>query len=353
MLKSKALKIKEFDFDNLLTEDNNIFGLPFTEKEAEIIIIPVPWDATVSYGSGTADAPEAVNKASLQLDLFDSEYTDAWHAGFYLEPLSVYWKNQNKKLRALSESYINHISQGFKAEEAPEQMAALKQLNRASVNLNLWLEKKAKEYLNKNKIVGVLGGEHSAPLGLINALSKKYNSFSILHIDAHADLRAGYEGFEYSHASIMHHALKNKSITKLVQIGVRDVGFQENECINSGKGRIITHFWSDIKAAQFKGKTWHEQCFEMLSGLTDNVYISLDIDGLEPSLCPHTGTPVPGGLSFHELSYLLKQLSLQKKRIIGFDLCEVAPGNDAWDANVGARVLYKLCALSAVSNNLI
>ncbi len=353
MLKSKKLKIKNFDFDNLLTEDNNIFGLPFTADEADIIIIPVPWDATVSYGAGTSNAPEAVKRASLQLDLFDVEYAHAWKAGFYMEDTSAYWKNQNKQLRTLSENYINHISKGLKAEDAPEQMAALMRINKASAKLNTWLEKKAKEHLKNDKIVGVLGGEHSAPVGLINALAKKHNSFSILHIDAHADLRAGYEEFEFSHASIMHHALKNKSVEKLVQIGVRDMGFQEMERIKSEKGRVITHFWNAIKTAQFKGKTWHEQCREMLSDLTDKVYISLDIDGLEPSLCPHTGTPVPGGLSFDELTFLLQQLSVQKKKIIGFDLCEVAAGNDEWDANVGARILFRLCALAAVSNNRV
>jgi len=350
MNKSKEEKIKSFDFDGLLTLDKNIFGLPFNAEESEIVIIPVPWDVTVSYNDGTSNAPEAIKIASTQLDLYDLEYQNPWKAGIFMEDVSDYWKSENKKLRKLSKEYINYLSSGKDLNDKPEMKNMLMQINEACNNLNKWVEEKATHYLNKGKIVCVLGGDHSSPLGLIRALSKKHKSFSILQIDAHADLRIAFEGFEFSHASAMNNAIKLETIESLVQVGIRDIGHQEMTLIKNSQERIHTFFDIEIKNKIFKGDTWYNIVEEIVSLLNDNVYISFDIDGLEPYLCPNTGTPVPGGLSFNEITYLLQRLVAHNKQIIGFDLCEVSPSDNEWDANVGARILYKLCAVAALSN---
>jgi agmatinase len=186
----------------------------------------------------------------------------------------------------------------------------------------------------------------------MQALAKQYPDYSILHIDAHADLRVAYEGFTFSHASIMDNALKIPQISRLVQVGIRDLSPAEAERIAQSNGRVHTFYDWSLKERQFTGQSWHQTCDEILASLSDRVYVSFDIDGLNPTLCPHTGTPVPGGLLFEEATYLLKRLARSGKRIVGFDLCEVAPGEDDWDGNVGARILYRLVSAIITSQTL-
>ena len=184
----------------------------------------------------------------------------------------------------------------------------------------------------------------------MQALADINQSFGILHIDAHADLREAYEGFEFSHASIMFNALKIQQISHLVQVGIRDYCEAELKLIQSDK-RISTFFDRDIKQQQFNGKNWAEICENIISLLPQNIYLSFDIDGLDPKLCPNTGTPVPGGLELEQALFLIERLVQSGRKIIGFDLNEVAPGSDEWDANVGARLLYRLANMCMVSND--
>jgi agmatinase len=200
--------------------------------------------------------------------------------------------------------------------------------------------------------VGLVGGDHSTPLGFMEALAEKHSEFGILQIDAHCDLRKAYEGFEFSHASIMYNALKLRQVKKLVQVGIRDWCEEENNYIRSSKGRVVTFFDHAMKRSLYEGTSWKSLCDKIVSQLPKNVYVSFDIDGLDPKLCPSTGTPVPGGLEFEQAVYLIEQVVRKGKKIIGFDLNEVAPGADEWNGNVGARMLYKMCNLAAASNNL-
>ncbi|NJN42731.1 MAG: agmatinase family protein, partial [Flammeovirgaceae bacterium] len=229
------------------------------------------------------------------------------------------------------------------------EKSAPEQINEGSKYLNQWVYETSKSLLEKGKLVGLLGGDHSTPNGFIKAIAEKYTRFAILQIDAHADLRNAYEGFVYSHASIMFNALKLPAVSQLVQVGIRDYCNEELDVINNSKGRVKTFFDEDIKESMLKGKTWETICKEIVTRLPDNVYISFDIDGLDPKLCPNTGTPVAGGFEFHEIVLLLKVLAQSGKRIIGFDLNEVSPGDSEWDANVGARILYQLCNWMGVS----
>lgn len=340
-----------FDFDELLLQSGNIFGLPFDETEADVVIIPVPWDCTVSYNAGTSAAPAAIHKASTLLDLFDYEYKQVWQAGFFMANIPADVQEHNIQLRQKAQDYIDYISAGNDIKLRPDLLTGLEEINNACEKLAQTIETQSKSLLDAGKIVGILGGEHSVPLGLIRALAQKHDSFSVLQIDAHADLRNGYEGFTYSHASIMHHALQCPQITTLVQAGIRDVSFQELKTIQESAGRIRTFFDKDLHEALAEGATWKQLCDNIIGSLSDKVYISFDIDGLVPQLCPHTGTPVPGGFEFNQVVYLLGKLLASGRTIIGFDLCEVAPGQDDWDANVGARILFKLCAAAAISNN--
>jgi agmatinase len=207
--------------------------------------------------------------------------------------------------------------------------------------------------MKQGKLVGLVGGDHSIPLGFLRALCEKYDRFGILQIDAHADLRKAYEGFAYSHASIMYNALKVPAVNRLVQVGIRDICEEEEKVMQRAMGRVVTFYDDDIKSQQYEGKTWTSICDEIINTLPDLVYISFDIDGLDPKLCPSTGTPVAGGLEFDQAKYLITKLVHSGRKIIGFDLCEVAPGPTEWDANVGARMLYHLCNRMAVSQGRV
>jgi agmatinase len=351
---SKEEIIRNFNPNDVGTS-GKLFGLPFDENSAELIIMPVPWEVTVSYSAGTAIAPEEILYASAQVDLFDTDIENAWHLGVTMLPFPDKWFELNETLREEAETYIEWLEDEM-PEEADREITYLREIpevvNKEALKLNNWVKDTALEWINKGKMVALLGGDHSTPLGLMQALATKYENFGILQIDAHADLRDAYEGFEFSHASIMFNALKIPQISKLVQVGIRDYCEAEANLIKNSNGRVVTFFDQAIKEKQYEGASWANVCDEIISQLPENVYISFDIDGLDPKLCPHTGTPVAGGFEFAEIVFLLKKLVASGKKIISFDLVEVACGdveNEEWDANVGARMLFKLCNWMGVS----
>jgi agmatinase len=343
---TKQEAIDQFD-PNAPGASGNLFGLPFTPEQAELILIPVPWEVTVSYTDGTANGPEAILEASAQVDLFVKDIREAWKLGIAMLPIPADVKAENDRLRNLAAQHIDSLSETSSQTES----ALVDQINAACENLNIYLKSTALKLLREGKMVGLVGGDHSTPLGLMRALTERYTKFAVLQIDAHADLRKAYEGFTYSHASIMYNALKLPAISKLVQVGIRDYCEEEVSIMQKAAGRVVTFFDEDIKSWQYQGKTWDAICDAIIKELPEHVYISFDIDGLDPKLCPHTGTPVAGGFEFHQIAYLIKKIVLAGKKIIGFDLNEVAPGEDEWDANVGARMLYHLCNWAAVSQN--
>lgn len=325
----------------------NLFGLPFTPDASELVLVPVPWEVTVSYHAGTAQGPQAILDASSQVDLFVKDIPDAWKLGASMLPMANNIQEESKKLRSLAAQHIQAVESG-KTVDADDPL--LVSINEACENLNIYVKATTQRWLKEGKLVGLVGGDHSTPLGFLRTLSERYDRFGILQIDAHADLRKAYEGFTYSHASIMYNALKIPAVSRLVQLGIRDFCEEEMEVIRRSMGRVVTFFDDDLKSWEYQGNTWDEICEEIIKPLPDLVYISFDIDGLDPKLSPSTGTPVPGGLSFPQVVYLLRKLVLANKKIIGFDLCEVAPGTTDWDASVGARVLWQLCNWMAVSN---
>jgi len=328
----------------------NLFGLPFTVDDANVIIVPVPWEVTVSYKSGTALGPGAILNASTQIDLYHRDIKDVWKLGVAMLPVQKELYEENKILRDLAESHIQSLENRTDTEA---NEIIIEKINESCENLNIYMKNTCSRLLREGKLVGVLGGDHSTPLGFIRALAEKYDLFGILQIDAHADLRRAYEGFQYSHGSIMYNALKLPAIGKIVQVGIRDLCEEEMQMMQRAGARVKTFFDADIKAAHYRGLSWAAQCEEIIKALPDLIYISFDIDGLNPTLCPHTGTPVPGGFESVQINFLIKQIVKAGKKIIGFDLCEVAPGQDEWDANVGARTLWELCNWMGVSNKLL
>lgn len=327
-----------------------IYGLDSTESKSKVVYLPVPWDATTSYGKGAHLGPQAIRKASIQQDLYDREVERPDAPGLFMREISSEILEKNKKARKAAEKVMSEFHQG---KTASKDLASVNDL---SHSLNQWVYEQTRSLLSQDKIVGVVGGDHSVPLGAFQAAGEKYSEFGILHFDAHLDLRNAYMGFHSSHASIMHNALTHvSSLKKLVQVGIRDFCEEELDFARSQKDRVSIFFDADLSKRKFQGEPWKKISQEIISPLPEKVWISFDIDGLDPKLCPHTGTPVPGGLEFQEAVYLFRELVESGRQIIGFDLVEVAPGpdpNDEWDANVGMRMLYKLSAWALASQKL-
>ena len=344
------LELTNYDPNSVGNPNNNIFGLPTDEENAELIIVPVPWEVTVSYAAGTARAPEAIFKASIQVDLFDPDMPDAWKNGYYMRPTDKKILMKSDYLRKEAELYIDYISKGDEVSANQFMTKTLKDVNEGSLYLNAWVYDQTKALLDRGKLVALLGGDHSTPLGFMKAIAGKYGEFGVLQVDAHFDLREAYEGFNYSHASIMYNALREiPELKKLVQVGIRDFGSDEWEFAQQNSDRVTFYLDRQIKIRQYEGDSWKHICEEIVEQLPQNVYISFDMDGLDPKLCPNTGTPVQGGFETEQVFYLFNMLLKSGRRLIGFDLNETGVGESDWDANVGARVLYKLCNLLVTS----
>ncbi len=339
-----------FDPNGVGVGNGNYFGMPHTIEQSKLVLISVPWDVTTSYGGGTSHAPEAIIEASLQVDLYDAFYPNGWQRGIASDEVDKWIGSTNTIMREQAVEVISHLEKGGSIDDGciADKLAAI---NKASEELNQRVYLQAKRHLDTDRIVALVGGDHSTPFGAIKAIAEKYDSVGILHIDAHADLRVAYEGFTDSHASIMNNVLTRiDNISKLVSVGIRD--YCDQEALRCKQDPRIT-MYDDmaLQKAMFRGQTWNNICEKIIATLPDLVYVSFDIDGLTPDNCPSTGTPVPGGLSYSQAVYLIQKLALSGKRIVGFDLNEVTPNPDSeWDANVGARLLYKLCNATLKSN---
>ena len=337
---------KTFDPDGVGVDNGTYFGLPFDPETAELVLVSAPWDVTVSYGAGAAYAPDAIIEASTQLDFHDPLAPGVWRRGIATADVDYSLLESSQRLRADAARVIDHLEGGGCLED-DYVVRKVRRVNEGCMSMNANVGAQASRWLDAGKTVGLVGGDHSTPYGLIRALGERHAEFGILHIDAHCDLRDAYEGFEFSHASIMFNVLRDlPQVRKFVQVGVRDYCDAEAERAASD-GRISMFDSRSLARAGFAGTTWAESCRRIVDELPEVVYISFDIDGLTIEHCPHTGTPVPGGITFEQVVYLMECVADSGRRIAGFDLVEVVPcPEDKIDAVVGARVLYKLCGLT-------
>lgn len=266
-------------------------------ERSRVVVWPIAYEGTVSYGTGTGLGAQAVINASRNMELYDEE-TDA----------EVY------KLGI-------HTVEESASIEPPERMMQS-------------LYERAKELVETGKFVTMIGGEHSVSAPVIRAHAEKYGNLSVLQIDAHADLRDTYDGTPHSHASIMARVVRDLRIPS-VQVGIRSISAEEARALDDLPTRI---FW----AKDIVGKTdWWDAAVD---GLTENVYLTVDIDGLDPSLVAQTGTPEPGGLGWYETIGLIRTLA-RKRNVVGMDLTEYSyvEGFDA-SAFLCAKLIYKSLA---------
>lgn len=266
-------------------------------ESSQVLIFPVAYEGTVSYGAGTGAGASAIIEASRNMELYEEE-TDAevYKIGIYTLP-------------------------EFTPRESPEAM------------MNALYEE-TKTLLKSEKFVCMLGGEHSVSAPVIRAHAEKFHNISILQIDAHADLRDEYDGTPHSHASIMARSVKDLKIPA-VQVGIRSLSADEARSLSEIPTKI---YW----ARDIVGRTdWIDSAIE---NLTENVYLTIDIDGLDSSLVPTTGTPEPGGLGWYEVLTLIRKLA-EKRRVVGMDLVELAKAeNSDAPAFLCAKLVYKTLA---------
>lgn len=324
---------------------NGLFGLPAPEGPPALAVLPVPFDATCSYGRGTAEAPAAVLRASREVDLDDPDFGEIWRPGLVLDAEPAELRAWNREAQAAAARW--------RAERDEAARAVVDERSqRRTQAVAGWTAAR----LAEGTLPALLGGDHSCALGGLLAAAAR-GPLSILQLDAHMDLREAYEGFRESHASVMHEALaRAPGIERLVQVGVRDAGRGERARARRDE-RILAFELSAWREAELRGTPFHELAARAVGALGQRVWISFDIDVLEPWLCPRTGTPVPGGLDFGRAVHVLRLVAGSGRRIAGFDLCEIgAPPTadprhpaDEWDAVVGARLLYKLCGAALSS----
>ena len=329
---------------------SGVFGLPHSESEALVVLVPVPWEATTSYGGGASDGPKAIREASAQVDLYDLDVEKPYDAGIHMLDEDEELIAANGKGKALAAKIIEAGGAG----DDPELVQALAKVNELSDKVNAWVKRETARLLDAKKIVGIVGGDHSVPFGALQALAEKTPSFGVLHFDAHSDTRRAYEGFVHSHASIMFNVLERvPQVTKLVQVGIRDVCEQEIDYCKSQGARVRMFSDRELVKRRHGGEPFSSTAKAIVAELPSEVWVSFDIDGLDPRFCPHTGTPVMGGLEPAEVIAILRELAVSGKRIVGFDLNEVAPNQhddyDEWDGNVGARMLYKMIGFTLAS----
>lgn len=353
---SENQNTKKFDPTTTISSDFGIFGIPLTEEECRLVLLPVPWEVTTSYGKGASSGPRIIRQASEQIDLFDFETKTAYESGYFMKQISEEVLAKSVKFKALAQKVI-----ALKTEQSDDQQTITKltsEVNAASAELTNWVYEQTKTILKAGKLFGLVGGDHSTPLGAIKAICETHtiggkSEVGILHIDAHSDTRKAYQGFEQSHASIMYNVMQLPiRPKKLVQVGIRDFCEEEYNYVENHED-IKTFFDIGLKQRQLKGESWASVAADIIAELPQKVYISFDIDGLDPSYCPSTGTPVIGGLSADQVFFLFNILAQSGRQIVGFDLNEVSDGeaeSAEWDGNVGARMLYKLCGWTIVTN---
>jgi agmatinase len=342
--------IQNFDPSGVGINNGNFIGLPFDEENAQIVLLPVPWDVTVSFTDGTSTGPQNILESSTQLDLFDPNVRDAWKMGIYFRKNDETLATKGKALRVKAKKYIEQLEAGKPIDA--KMKATLAEINEGCEVMNQWVERNTSELMENGKLVGLIGGDHSTPLGYLRALAQKHKAFGVLHIDAHYDLRDAYEGFTYSHASVFRNVSQLKQIKQFVHVGIRDYCQEEFDFVAASKGRNLVYSDNFIQGKTFKGHYFKNICEEMIASLPEKVYISFDIDGLLPYLCPNTGTPVPGGLEFNQAVYLIKRVVKSGRTIIGFDVVETAGIGNDWDGNVAARLIYKIANLAGKSGML-
>jgi agmatinase len=318
---------------NKKTNNPYIFDIKSGYHKSRFIILPVPFDGTSSYRKSSQNAPLSILQGSSQVDLFDSDFGHIYRKSVYMERISEFVVRVN--------FYICKIATHLKTKHLfMDKYFILKKINNLMALNNDFVYNWTVNVLNDNKVPVIIGGEHSVIKGAIKACVKCIEDpISILHIDAHLDMRLSYQFLRNSHASVIKNITKIPGyIYNILQIGIRDFSFNEYRNVKLNSNMFI-FLDKDIR----RYKLLNAFCIltnNIINRLSEHVYITVDIDGLDSIYCPNTGTPVPGGLSFDQLISIIRKIQIHNKTVIGFDICETSCSFN--DSIVAIRLLYKM-----------
>lgn len=297
--RATSVKVAPAKMDEKLPNFLGLSAKYASSASARVHIIPCPYEHTTSYGKGTANGPKAILEASQEVELFDDE--------LWTEPFKV-------GVHTADAVAIDKVEAG---ESKPFQS----------------LYEVVKPLVDNDKFPLILGGEHSLTLGAVRACAERYKDLSILQVDAHCDLRPSYDGNPFSHASIGYRLYEHLPKPLITQVGIRNVSWQEARWMETESPKINI-FWARMQ------DKWNFN--EIVNTLSDNVYLTIDVDGLDSSIMPSTGTPEPGGMNWYQLMELIKHVCV-RKNVVGADIVELSPiaGLHAPDF-LTAKLAYKL-----------
>ena len=288
------------NISHLLSQPGNFAGLPpqySNYKSSRVTVLPVPYDSTTEWHSGTRSGPGSIIEASYYLEWFDLEL--------------------GRELYSMGISTLPGIEPVL---DSPEAMAGR-------------VYSAAEALLDEGKFIVMLGGEHSISYGSIRACSQKFANFSVLQLDAHSDLRDQYLGTKYGHGCVIRRALE---ICPVTQVGIRSMSLEEHDFVKANK---LTPFFME----QGRDRLCHS---DIINSLSENVYVTIDLDVLDPSIMAAVGTPEPGGMGWSEILSLLRAVA-EKRKIVGFDLVELCPGQGPSSCSfLAAKLAYKLIGYS-------
>lgn len=335
----KAEKIK-LDPNAPRSHNGCFLGLPIAENDAQTVVLCAPW-AGAQADSHIHTAAANVLEASYRLPLYDPDVPDAWKRGFSLRLPDAQLSERGKQFREKAAGLSLFAESGESPSEGRYVQTSFEEVDKEAAALKQELRQEAKALLDNHKSVGLLGGDSSTQLGLLEALAERYPEFGILHLGARMGLNTSWPGPACSPETFLHHALQLGSVAQLTLAGARHCSPREEKTAN-GKENIAVFYQHEIRRRLFRGHTYSQICGDIIRDLPDRVYISFDIDALLPHYRPHSAGTAPGGFEFEEATYLLKRLVDAELEIIGFGLCGVAGEPHTWEGQVGAQLLYRL-----------
>lgn len=319
------------------------FGDKTSPKSADVVIVSAPWSVTSDFGRGATYTPDAVIDASAESSLYDvngavsvEERVATAEIDYNIQELS---EHLGREAERLANQTVD--ASALVGEYAMRKMA---HINEGFAEMHTSVYKQVKHWAEQGKLVAVMGGDHSVAFGAAKALADIHQGIGVLFIDAHADFVREGELYNYSHRSIARNMVEEiPSIERFVEVGVRDISRAESVELYSN-GKIEVFLAEKLAARRFEGESWNSLCGEIVSQLPQKVYISLDIDALKIEFCNNTNAPVPGGMTFDEVVYLINTVVESGREIVGFDISEVVSKlGDKMDAIVAARLLSKMC----------
>lgn len=317
--------------------------------DGAVVIVSAPWAVTSADGEGASYAPDAIIDASTTIGLYDAVTGVSIEGRVATAEIDYDIQESSQQLGADAGKVLSHIEDGGSVS-GDFFGRKLARINTGFRHMHASVARDVARYASQGKIVGVVGGDHSVSFGAIRAISECCEGVGVLFLDAHCDMGGDSRIFDYSHRSIARNILEEiPAVSHVTMVGVRDC--VERDVLELRKCDRASLFLAEsIAAARFGGRTWRECCADVIATLPQTVYVSMDVDVLAPDCCPNTVRPVPGGLSFDEVAFLLGEIAASDRRIVGFDVTEVVPKlQSGADALVGARMLAKLCAASLKS----